>query len=218
MRPYLYFTLFALLFAHAPAAMACNEHDLEDPSLVQVLQPSFTTSKTDGPVFVTVIGTFKNTSSNKVENLVVEAKLTDAQGKVIDVLSQPVYGVAVPAGQEVAFRVQGQAAAAQASYSGVQVRVSSGESHIARQPRPPAKEASPWLDVLVSWGPMLLLILVWVVLARKYSGRGSTQDKMLLAVNEQNALLARQLSAIESIAQAAKSAPRGEAFQETHSK
>ncbi|MFG5411197.1 FxLYD domain-containing protein [Piscinibacter sakaiensis] len=115
--------IFAVLIAHAPVSIACNEHDLEDPSLVQVLQPSLTTSKSDGPVLVTVIGTFKNTSPNRVENLVVEAKLTDAQGKVIDVLTQPVYGVAVAAGQEVAFRVQGQAAAAQASYSGVQVRV-----------------------------------------------------------------------------------------------
>jgi ATP-dependent Zn protease len=211
MRIHISISLIAGLLAYVPVATACIEHDLENPGLVQVLQPTITATKTDGPVLVTVIGTFKNTSPHTVENLVVEAKLTDAQGKVIDVLSQPVYGVTVPSGQEVAFRVQGQAAAPQASYTGVQARVTSGEAHIARQNRAQTKEASPWLDVLVSWGPMILLIVVWVVLARKYSGRGSTQDKMLLAVNEQNTLLARQLSAIEAIAQAAKAPPRGEA-------
>jgi len=210
MRIHLPLVLATLLLAHAPLAAACDEHELDKPDLVQVIQPTLTATKTDGPVMVSVLGTFRNTSPNRVDNLVVEAKLTDAQGKLIDVLSQPVYGVTVPAGQEVAFRIQGPAAAPQASYAGVQARVASGETHIARQPRPATQEASPWLGVAISWGPMILLILVWVVLARKYSGRGSTQDKMLLAVNEQNALLARQLTAIESIAQAAKSPPQGE--------
>ena len=202
--------LSTLLLVLTQQAVACNDHDLEDPSAVQILHPTVSTSKSDGPVVLTVLGTFKNTTPTKVDNLVVEAKLTDAQGKVIDVLSQPVYGVAVPAGQEVAFRVQGQAAASQSSYAGVQVRVTSGEAHLAKPTRQPSQEKSAWLDVLLSWGPMLLLILVWVFLARRYSGKGSTQDKMLAAVNDQNALLARQLAAIESIAAAARP-PKGEA-------
>ncbi len=202
--------LVLLLLVLALNAEACNDNDLQDPSAVQILQPTFTTEKSDGPLIVTVLGTFKNTTQTRVDNLVVEAKLTDAQGKVIDVLSQPVYGVAVPPGKEVAFRVQGRAAAPQSSYVAVQARVTSGEAHIAKPVRQTSQEKSPWLDVLVSWGPILLLIVVWLLLARKYNGRGSTNDKMLVAANEQNALLSRQLTAIESIAAAAR-APKSDA-------
>jgi len=70
-----------LLISLVQSATACNDHDLQDPSVVQVLQPTFSTSKSEGPIVLTVIGTFKNTSAAKVDNLVVEAKLTDAQGK-----------------------------------------------------------------------------------------------------------------------------------------
>lgn len=42
-------------------------------------------------------------------------------------------------------------------------------------------------------------------MARKYSGKGSNQDKMLIAINEQNALLTRQSAAIEAIANALSS-------------
>ena len=109
----------AFLLAVMQTAAACNSNkDLEEPSAIQVLQPTVSTLKTDGFVSVTVLGTFKNTTATKVDNLIVEAKLTDEQGKVIDVLSQPVYGIAVPAGEEVAFRINGQATAAQSAIAG----------------------------------------------------------------------------------------------------
>ena len=57
---------------------------------------------------------------------------------------------------------------------------------------------------------MLLLIVVWIFLARKYSGKGSPQQRLVELMVEQNALLARQASAIETFAANAKSvqAPR----------
>jgi ATP-dependent Zn protease len=199
--------LAMLLIPFTQLAVACNDHDLVDPSnSVQVVETSVSTSKADGPLFVTVFGSFKNTTPNKIDNLVVEAKLTNSNGKVIDVLTQPVYGIVVPASQQVAFRLQGPAAATQGAYSGVQVRVTSGESHPPRDTRPAKSDATPWLDFLISWGPMLLLVLVWIFLARKYNGKGSVQHRMLGAIGEQNTLLAKQLAAIESIASAAHGA------------
>lgn len=56
-----------------------------------------------------------------------------------------------------------------------------------------------------------MLILVWVVLARKYSGKGSAHQRSVELIAEQNALLGKQLAAIESIATAAsKSSKAGE--------
>lgn len=195
-------SLFLILLASSSFAFV--DHDLKDPSAsVQIMDAAVKTSKSDGLLFVTVLGTFKNTTESKIDNLVVEAKLTDTGGKVIDVLSQPIYGLVVPAGQQVAFRLQGPAAAAQGAYVGVEARVVSAEAHTSSIPRLDQPETNRFVDFLVSWGPMLLLIAVWIFLARKYSGKGSTQDKMLAAINEQNALLAKQVSAIEIIAAAA---------------
>lgn len=189
----------------ASGSFACGDHDLKDPSAsVQIVDAAVNASKSDGPLFVTVLGEFKNITESKIDNLVVEAKLTDSSGRVIDVLSQPIYGLVVPAGQQVAFRLQGPAAATQGAYVGVQARVVSAEAHAPTEPRPAKQETNRFIDFLVSWGPMLLLIAVWIFLARKYSGKGSTQDKMLAAINEQNALLAKQASAIESIAAAVR--------------
>jgi ATP-dependent Zn protease len=181
-------------------ALACGDHDLPDPgSSVQVVEATVQTAKMDGPLFVTVLGEFKNTTGSKIGNLVVEAKLIDASGKVVDVLSQPVYGLVVPAGQQVAFRIQGPAAVKESLYAGVRARVVSAEAHAPSAPRAAKQESNRFVDFLVSWGPMLLLIAVWIFLARKYSGKGSTQDKMLNAIGEQNVLLAKQISAIEAI-------------------
>jgi ATP-dependent Zn protease len=198
-----------LLASHT---LACADHELPDPSAsVQIVEATVSTSKTDGPLFVTVLGSFKNTTGSKIDSLVVEAKLTNSSGKVIDVLSQPVYGLVVPAGQQVAFRLQGPAAVKEGLYAGVQARVVSAEAHAPSTPRAAKQESNRVIDFLASWGPMLLLIAVWIFLARKYSGKGSTQEKMLVAIGEQNALLAKQISAIEVIASAATRKGTGDA-------
>lgn len=196
--------LTPLLVLLTSNASACADHDLPEASLsVQVAEASVTTTKNDGPLLVTVLGTLKNTTSNRIENLVLEAKLTDSSGKVIDVLSERVYDLVVPAGQQIAFRLQAPAAAGPNSYAGVEARVVSAEAHTPLAPRSAKKETNLIRDVLISWGPMILLIAVWLLLARKYSGKGSTQNKLLAAIVEQNSLLTKQIAAIENIAMAA---------------
>lgn len=199
--------LILLLALFSFKASACVDHQLRDAAAsVQVVEPSVTAAQRDGCVLLTVLGSVKNNGGERVESLLVEAKLKDASGKTIDVISQPVHGLVVPAGQQVAFRLLAPAAAAPAMYAGVEARVVSAEAHVPFVPPPPARaenEPNVFVSLLVSWAPMLLLIAVWVLLARKFSGKGSTQDKMLTAIGEQNALLARQIAAIEAIASAA---------------
>jgi len=118
---------------------------------------------------------------------VVEAKLADSTGKVIEVLTESLYGITVPASES--------------AYASVQARVTSGETQKAR---PQQKPESRIIAFLVSWGPMLVLILVWVYLARKFNGKGSLQNRTVDLIAEQNAILTKQLAAIETIAQAAQ--------------
>lgn len=192
-------------------AIACNDHELQQPDAsLQVINISVSTAKAQGPMLVTVIGELKNTTTEKIDNLILEAKLTDSSGKVIDVLSESMYGLVVPPGEQVSFRLQGPAATTQATYANAQVRVVSAEGHSKSNKQSSGESKSHFAELAVSWGPMILLVLVWVFLARKYSGKGSNQDKMLTAINEQNALLTRQSAAVEAIAAALSSAKKAE--------
>jgi hypothetical protein len=182
---------------------ACVDHSLLQPdSALQVLNTSVSTASVQGPMLVTVIGELKNTTANKIDSLILEAKMTDASGKVIDVLSESVYGLVVPPGEQVSFRLQGAAATTSAKYANAQVRVVSAEAHPMASAQPSPSLFNRLTEIAISWGPMILLLLVWVFLARKYSGKGSTQDKMLKALVEQNALLTQQVAAIGAISTA----------------
>ena len=194
-----------VLIFHSSIALACSDdHDLKNPSqAIKVIDPTFTISPIEGRPMLTVIGTLKNATDNKIDNIVVEAKFLDSNKKVIDVMTQSVYGIVVPANQDVAFRLQGMLGASQNSYSAIEARVSSGESHAARPPSTKKSEDSLWMSLLISWGPMLLLIGVWVLFMKKVSGEKSPQSKSVDLIAEQNALLTKQLSAIENIAAAA---------------
>jgi ATP-dependent Zn protease len=199
----------ALALAMSASAMACNDHELQRPDeALLVVESSVSTAQAQGPMLVTVIGQLKNTTDEKIDNLVLEARLTDAAGKVIDVLSEPIYGLVVPPGEQVSFRLQGAAATTHATYANAQVRVVSAESHAKESSSSSPARKNQWVDLAVSWGPMLLLVLVWIYLTRKQSGKGSYQDKLLNAMNEQTALLTRQSAAVEAIAAALSSSNR----------
>lgn len=201
----------ALALALSINALACNDHDLLHPDVaLKVISSSVSTVKAQGPMLVTVIGELKNTTDEKIDNLILEAKLTDSDGKVIDVLSESIYGLVVPAGEQVSFRLQGAAATTQATYANAQVRVVSAESHSRSTKQSSSESKSQLRELAVSWGPMVLLVLVWLFLVRKYNGKGSNQDKLLTAINEQNALLTRQSSAVEAIAAALNSSKKVE--------
>jgi ATP-dependent Zn protease len=192
-------------------AIACNDHELQQPdAALQVINTSVSTANAQGPMLVTVIGELKNTTTEKIDNLILEAKLTDSSGKVIDVLSESMYGLVVPPGEQVSFRLQGAAATTQATYASAKVRVVSAEGHSRSNKQSSGESKSHFAELAVSWGPMILLVLVWVFLARKYSGKGSNQDKMLTAINEQNALLTRQSAAVEAIASALSSTKKAQ--------
>lgn len=91
------------------------------------------------------------------------------------------------------------------SVTNAQVRVVSAESHAMAAGRSSPNRKNQLIEFAMSWGPMLLLILVWIFFVRKFNGKGSCHDKLLNAMNEQNALLMRQSAAVESIATALNS-------------
>ena len=185
---------------------------------VQVVDAQLRTAEAPRGAGVTVLGELKNVTAIPVSDLVVEAKLLDAQDQLVDVLTEPVYGIVVMPGEQVAFRIHGLGTATRASYAKVQARVTSGETlrPVKAKAAAPAGWYQRWgKNLLFSWGPMVLLLAVWFALMRYGAGRKSptnrTMDLMAEQVaqfqrqidvlGEQNALMARQAVALETLAQ-----------------
>ena len=59
-------------------------------------------------------------------------------------------------------------------------------------------------DYLVSWGPMLLLIGVFVFFIKRVSGKGSLQNRTLALLESQSIHLETQLRLLERLAVAAE--------------
>lgn len=200
--------LLSLLLATSGAASACDyQQDFDESgAALQVLQPTFTLGSGDSApeskaVMLTVLGELKNTSKSCIENIVVEVKFFDAKNKLVDANTEPVPGVEVPPGQEVAFRTVVFATRPKESYSSMTARVVAAEQKITKKPRPVEPERS-WLeDFIISWSPMLLLIGIWMfVMYRMNTSKKSPQAKARALVADQNAILREQLKALEKIA------------------
>lgn len=187
---------FTLLSLSTSIMAACGKHVQFDPDKVSVTDTSISHSQSENTPLVTTIGTIRNASESIVEDIVVEVKYFNAEKKLVDVVTQPLYGIVVPASQEVAFRVRDAADKPKREYAASTVRVVSAEQRVVQQPQP-TKSAFSWSDLLVSWGPMLLLIGVWIFFMRKMGKKGSPQLRTVELIEKQNAVLERLAVAAE---------------------
>lgn len=193
----------AFLLTFTFAANACAEQHAPDDagSFLKVSDSVFSYSRTEGGNVITTIGTIKNLSAARVGEIVVEVKYFDRNKTLIDSVTQPLYGIVVPPSQEVSFRARDTADKPRDSYVSSAVRVISAEQQIIRQSNS-KNNSSVWVELLVSWAPMLLLISVWIFFMRRMNRKDSPQKQSVELMKQQNATLTRQLDALERLAAA----------------
>lgn len=201
-RPIMSFAIvLCSLFANVASYAGCSPASDTDPSQVSVSGTSTSYAQSDGGGIITTIGTFKNSSSAFIEDIVVEVKYFNAANNLIDVVTQPLYGLVLPPGEEVAFRVRDSADKPKSAYATSTVRVVSAQQRPVRQPQQPqSKPSTFWSDLFYSWGPMLLLIAVYVFYMAKFAGKKSPQARTVDLITQQNSMLGRQIDVIERIA------------------
>jgi hypothetical protein len=184
------------------AGAACTyQPDFDDAgSAIQVLQPTFSWNGGDRSAVINALGVLKNTSSACADSIVVEVRFFDEQKNVVDVITSPLDGIVVPASKEVAFRVQGAAAQPKSMYASMSARVVSAEHRYRGTSQSPTWK-SRLLDFLANWGPMLLLIGVWLWVMRRYSGKKSPQQRTLALWEQQIELQRENLAAMQRLAE-----------------
>lgn len=186
-------------------ALACINSD-GPPGTVEdlaVVSQSLNFTESDSLLLVNTLGTLRNASAECFDEVVVEVKYFDVNSKLIDTITQPLYGVVVPGNQEVAFRVRDAAAQAKGAYASQSVRIVSANARGGRTTK--QSPQSKLIDVLISWAPMLLLIGAWAFFMARMKRRDSPQGRILTMFEEQNLILASQSELLARIASALES-------------
>jgi len=199
----IYLAVIVFFSCTIPLCAACEEYSDFAVEKLVISDITINYSLVDGQSIVTTIGSLKNTSDSPAENIVVEVKYFDGQKKLIDVATEPLYGIKIPKDQEVAFRVRDVADKEKTAYVSNSVRVVSADQGYVRNPKT-NQNSSFWINLLSSWGPMLLLISVWIFFIRKNTKKGSPQVRSVELVEQQNQILTRQLEVLERLAAAAE--------------
>jgi len=148
---------------------------------------------------VTTLGSLKNSSGSCVEDIVIEVKYFDAKNTHIDTVTQAVYGLVVRPAQEVSFRVRDSAAKPKEAYASQTARVVSAEVRGGSHNKKPPSIWATITDLLISWGPMLLLMGVWNYFLRKMRAKDSPQARSLALIEQQNALFDSQNKLLERL-------------------
>jgi len=170
---------------------------------LQIGSATMNYEKDDGASVVTTLGTIKNPTSVCVKGLVVEVKYFDDKRNLVDVATEPLYGIVISPLQEVAFRVRETAARAKDSYATVAVRVVAAEQRVGRPIKSNDLKATV-VNFLTAWGPMLLIIAVFLFYMVRASGKSSPGHKMVALSEAHASVLTRQVEALERLAVAAE--------------
>ena len=179
-----------------------------DP-MALVATPSSLSVDTEGSRrTVTTLGTITNPSGVCFTDLAVEVQYFDATGQHVDTVVQSLSDVVSPAGEPVEFRVIAPAARDAKAYATQRARVVDGSARWTKATDP---GHGAFLDLLLSWGPMILLIVVWLFMVRRCSGARSIQGRMLPMIEQQVKTQQEQSQAMQRIAAALERGSKADA-------
>jgi len=179
-----------------------DQDTIDNPgNILKISDTTFSYSKEDGHGNISTIGTIKNLSDMRIDRLVLEVKYFDQAKRLIDTVTQPLYGVVVPPSQEVSFRVLDVAAKSKEAYVSSSVRVVTAEQREACSSSS-KNNTSIWLETFVSWLPLLILIGVWIFFIKKMNKKDSPQRRSVELIENQNSILSKQLETLDRLASA----------------
>ena len=203
--------LQATLCLSANAACDRGVHTSAGAEDLTVVKAEFSVGTVEAQRTVTTLGSLSNKSAACLDTIVIEVQYFNDKGALVDTVTQQLYGVVAPPNQEVSFRVRDAAAKPKEAYAKQSVRVVPADVRSYRG-RTQEAEQSTLMGILISWGPMLLLIAVWLFFMKRMKSKDSPQGKTLTLIEQQNAILESQSKFVLRIAESIESrAPKSDA-------
>jgi ATP-dependent Zn protease len=199
--------LFALLFPilGAGSVLADCPDDAPEALVAENVRVSFV--KEQDTLRVATVGTLRNASKRKVENIQVETRHLDAEKRLTDVHNKYLFDVVLKPGDDLAFRLYEPAAQPQSAYVSQQTRVASAEYVCVDESdstaSAPSDDTTWWQKYLMGWLPVWVMIVIMIFSIYRCSGNRSPTMRILgrqIKHMEQQDILKNAL--IERIAQA----------------
>ena len=161
-------------------------------------------TKNENILSIYVVGRFVNKQQYPIKNIVIESQFFDKNGDLIDVATEDLYSTVVPANGEAACKVFTNAIKDQEIYKNYKINILSLTQEEPCESNKSKLADNVFIQILISCAPILFLIVVWVLLARKYSGKNSPQQKSLFLIEKQNELFEQQNAYLKCIAESIK--------------
>ena len=138
---------------------------------------------------ITCVGKVANKLNIPIKEVVFQVQYFNDSGDLVDSVTGYDDSYIVPANGEIAFRVSDTASRSlKEDYVSHKVIITS-----AKQDLPSAKNKRNFIiELLISWGPMLILIAVWLFCIRKYHGKNSPQNRIIEIQEKQYELIKKQ--------------------------
>ena len=193
-----------LLVALSQSCVACDEGETEYRDHVRPTGTRIVYMPYSDGNLLSVVGTLENDSVYDVKSVVVEVQYFNKDKELIDSATDSDYSIVVPAHSKATFRVDTQAAHPESAYQSHAVVINS-----ATAIKPP-KKGGKYKSIALSWGPFVLIMLLWFWFARRNSRSksGKTYAQIMeenTAVSEASAKnIARIADSLEAIARAGK--------------
>lgn len=193
--------LLWLLLGIAPA-MACAPPepgaDEPDANALTVVEPQLESARDGDAAALATLLSLKNTSGSCLTDIVIEARYFDAGKQLIDSKTEAFFGIVVPPGKKVAFRLDSKPLHALDRYTAQEVTViSATPTYSSRRPAP-----AGIVDLLVEWLPFTFYVLLLISLLLWLRSKKSPQSRGLVLSEQQNVLLQAQNRQLERIADA----------------
>ncbi len=117
--------------------------------------------------YISSVGFLKNISDDRLQHIVIEVQYYNSDNALIDSEIKNHYSMSIPPGKEVSFSIKGLANGTREEYASQIINILSvDKAYSPSQRRSPKRKKSVWLEVIISWVPMCLLILAWFYISR----------------------------------------------------
>jgi hypothetical protein len=150
---------------------------------------------------VFTIGHIQNSGKYPLEDIVIEVQFFDGDGELIDVTRRTLYNIRILPKEKAPFKIETFAAHKQELYVSQEVHIIDADQDIPCSSNSKKGFISDLIGMLL---PIVIFFAIFILLMRKYQGKGSNQDKLVNLMERQVDLVEAQNIELSKIAEALK--------------
>lgn len=186
---------FLIICLAIPNLFASNE--FKDSIVIQ--NSKFSYSNNEKCSYINCIGELANLGEDTYQYITLQIQYFNEKDEIIDTVTEQLYDHVLMPKETISFKVSDRADKSSEQYITHKVKVTYADEKYVKKYEP-VKKKSWILDILISWGPMLLLIFVWIFIMYRYNrNKKSPHFQSVEAMKKRNELVEYQNKLFEKL-------------------